>query len=69
MAAGAGTDVRDAALFLFTQTAAEHSHTQAHEQVCVCVCVCVCLNFCPLLMQCSTLFGINRIKDDPCSLC
>ncbi len=37
MAAGAGTVVRDAALFLFAQTATERAHTRAQEQVCVCI--------------------------------
>lgn len=35
MAAGPGTDVGDAALFLFTQTATERAHTGAQKQVCV----------------------------------
>ena len=39
MAAGPGTDVRDAAVVLFTQTATERAHTRAHEQVGVCVCL------------------------------
>lgn len=33
MAAGPGTDVGDAVLLLFTQTAAERAHTRAHKQV------------------------------------
>lgn len=39
MAAGPGTDVRDAAVVLFTQTATERAHTRAHEQVSVGVCL------------------------------
>lgn len=39
MAAGQGTDVRDATVVLFTQTATERAHTRAHEQVSVCVCL------------------------------
>lgn len=39
MAAGPGTDVRDAAVVLFTQTATERAHTRAHKQVSVCVCL------------------------------
>lgn len=39
MAAGPGTDVRDAAVVLFTQTATERAHTWAHEQVSVGVCL------------------------------
>lgn len=34
MAAGQGTDVRDAAFFLFTQTVAELAHTGTYKQVC-----------------------------------
>lgn len=34
MAAGQGTDVRDAAFFLSTQTVTELAHTGAYKQVC-----------------------------------
>jgi len=35
VAAGAGTDVGDAALLLFTQTATERAHSGAHKPVCL----------------------------------